>query len=282
LFAYGGYGYFDNMNAFFESNGYRAIDRRGIASDRIEVETIWGVADEHLFDYVLEEIDRERSARPGHPVFAHVLTTSNHRPFVYPPGRIDIPSGTGRDGAVKYSDYAIGRFIERARERTWFDDTVFVIVADHGANARSGMQIPVDKYLIPLFVYSPRHVAPRRIDRLMSQIDLAPTLLGLLDFSYYSKFFGRDILRAPPGGDRAFVANYQTLGYLKGDRMVVLQPKKKIESYRMSEDMTRRVPAQDPELAREAIAYYQTASYAFRSGLCRDEAQTPPERRAAR
>src|SRR6266853_1447056 len=115
VFAYGGYGYFDNMNAFFEANGYRAVDRRSIPSDRIEVETIWGVADEHLFDYVLEEIDRERSARPGHPVFAHVMTTSNHRPFVYPSGRIDIPSGTGRDGAVKYTDYAIGRFIEQAR-----------------------------------------------------------------------------------------------------------------------------------------------------------------------
>jgi len=270
LFAYGGYGYFDNMNAFFEANGYRAIDRRNIPPDRIEVETIWGVADEHLFDYVLEEIDRERSARPGHPVFAHLMTTSNHRPFVYPSGRIDIPSGTGRDGAVKYTDYAIGRFIERARERPWFDDTVFVIVADHGVNARSGMQIPVDKYLIPLLVYSPRHVAPRRIDRLMSQIDIAPTLLGLLDFSYTSKFFGRDILRSPPDGDRAFVANYQTLGYLKGDRMVVLQPKKKVEVYRMSEDMTRREPAQDPDLAREAISFYQVASYAFRSGLYRD------------
>ncbi|TMG74471.1 MAG: LTA synthase family protein [Betaproteobacteria bacterium] len=280
LFAYGGYGYFDNMNAFFEANGYRAIDRRSIPSDRIEVETIWGVADEHLFDHVLEEIDRERSARPGHPVFAHVMTTSNHRPYVYPSGRIDIPSGTGRDGAVKYSDYAIGRFIEQARARPWFDDTVFVIVADHGVNARSGMQIPVDKYLIPLFVYAPKHVAPRRIDRLMSQIDIAPTLLGLLDFSYTSKFFGRDILHAPPESDRAFVANYQTLGYLKGDRMVVLQPKKKVEVYRMSEDMTHREPAQDPALAREAISFYQTASYAFRSGLYRDVAQAPPERRA--
>ena len=205
------------------------------------------------------------------------MTTSNHRPFVYPSGRIDIPSGTGRDGAVKYTDYAIGRFIEQARARPWFDDTVFVIVADHGASARSGMQIPVDKYLIPLLVYSPRHVAPRRIDRLTSQIDIAPTLLGLLDFSYTSKFFGRDILHAPPGGDRAFVANYQTLGYLKGDRMVVLQPKKKVEVFRMSKDMTHREPLQDPALAREAIAFYQVASHVFRSGLYRNEALRPPD-----
>lgn len=267
VWAYGGYGYFDNMNAFFDANGYRVIDRRSIPSERIQVETIWGVADEHLFDYVLDEIDREHSARARLPMFVHVLTTSNHRPYIYPEGRIDIPSGSGRDGAVKYTDYAIGRFIEQARSHSWFDDTVFVVVADHGANARSGMQIPVDKYLIPLFVYSPKHVAPRRFDRLMSQIDIAPTLLGLLDFSYTSKFFGRDVLRAPPESDRAFVANYQTLGYLKRDRMVVLQPKKKVEVYRMSADMTRRELVQDPDLAREAIAYYQFASHVFRNGL---------------
>ncbi len=273
-FAYGGYGYFDNMNAFFDANGYRVIDRRSIPSEKIQVETIWGVADEHLFDHVLGEIDREYSAQPRHPVFVHVLTTSNHRPYVYPEGRIDIPSGSGRDGAVKYTDYAIGHFIEQARAHPWFDDTVFVVVADHGANARGGMQIPVDKYLIPLFIYSPMHIAPRRVDRLMSQIDIAPTLLGLLAFSYTSKFFGRDVLRAPPESDRAFVGNYQTLGYLKGDRMVVLQPKKKVEVYRMSEDMTRREPAQDPGLAREAIAFYQVASHVFRSGLYGKEAAT--------
>ncbi len=278
-FAYGGYGYFDNMNAFFDSNGYRVIDRRSIPSERIQVETIWGVADEHLFDYVLEEIDREHAAQPRHPVFVHVLTTSNHRPYVYPEGRIDIPSGSGRDGAVKYTDYAIGRFIEQARSHSWFADTVFVVVADHGANARSGMQIPVDKYLIPLFVYSPKHIAPRRFDRLMSQIDIAPTLLGLLDFSYTSKFFGRDVLRAPPESDRAFVANYQTLGYLKRDRMVVLQPRKKVEVYRVSEDMTHREAIQDPALVREAIAFYQVASHVFRNGLYTKEETEPFEKR---
>ena len=180
LFAYGGYGYFDNMNAFFDTNDYRSVDRRSIPSRRIEHETVWGVADEHLFDQVLDEIDREQLARPERPFFVHVMTTSNHRPYTYPAGRVDIPSGSGRDGAVKYTDYALGRFLEQARAKPWFADTVFVITADHGANARGSSHIPIENYLIPVFVYSPRHVTAQRVDRLMSQIDVPPTLLGVL------------------------------------------------------------------------------------------------------
>jgi phosphoglycerol transferase MdoB-like AlkP superfamily enzyme len=281
LFAYGGYGYFDNMNAFFDANDYRSVDRRAIPGARVQHETVWGVADEHLFDQVLDEIDREKAARGQRPVFVHVMTTSNHRPYTYPPGRIDIPSGSGRDGAVKYTDYAIGRFLRMAREKPWFGDTLFVITADHGANARGTARIPVDKYRIPLFVYAPGRVAPQRFDRLVSQIDIPPTVLGLLGLDYYSKFFGRDVLASPPESDRAFVANYQTLGYLKGSRMALLQPRRKSEVFELDARMRPAAAVSDAELVREAIAFYSAASHVFRSGLYRDEEQTPPEQRAA-
>jgi phosphoglycerol transferase MdoB-like AlkP superfamily enzyme len=209
------------------------------------------------------------------------MTTSNHRPYTYPAGRIDIPSGTGRDGAVKYTDYTIGDFLAKARAKPWFDNTLFVITADHGANARGTTRIPVDKYLIPLFVYAPKHVKPQRIDRLMSQIDIAPTTLGLLDFSYYSKFFGRDVLNSPPESDRAFVANYQTLGYLKGDRMALLHPRRKTEMFRVDADKNIVEAVKDEAVLRETISFYSVASYVFRNGLYRDEEQLPPEQRAA-
>ncbi len=280
VFAYGGYGYFDNMNAFFEANDYRAVDRRDIPAARIKFENVWGVADEHLYDQAIEEIDREKAAHGGRPVFVHVMTTSNHRPYTYPAGRIDIPSGKGREGAVKYTDYAIGHLIERARSRPWFKDTVFVITADHGASARGTAQIPVEKYLIPVFVYAPAHIAPRRIDRLMSQIDIPPTLLGLLDFRYYSKFLGRDVLRSARETDRAFVGNFQTLAYLKDDRIVVLQPKRKVDLYRLDQGRNYVPLPADPAIAREAIAYYQVASHLFRNGLYGDEEQVEIEARA--
>jgi phosphoglycerol transferase MdoB-like AlkP superfamily enzyme len=265
------------MNAFFDANDYRSIDRRAIPSDRVKHETVWGVADEHLFDQVLDELDREHKA--GKPFFAHVMTTSNHRPYTYPAGRIDIPSGTSREGAVKYTDYALGKFLQDARSRPWFDNTVFVITADHGANARGTSRIPVDKYLIPVFVYAPNHVPRGRVDRLMSQIDIPPTLLGLLDFRYYTKFFGRDVLHSPPQTDRAFVANYQTLGYLKGDRMALLQPKRKAEVFRVDRDMNILEAVDDSKTLREAISFYSVASFVFRNGLYRDEEQTPFEER---
>ena len=281
LFAYGGYGYFDNMNAFFDANDYRSVDRRVIPASRIQFENVWGVADEHLYDQVIDEIDRGKTAHPDRPVFAHVMTTSNHRPYTYPAGRIDIPSGSGREGAVKYTDYAIGRLIARAQTRSWFKDTVFVITADHGASARGTSQIPVDKYLIPVFVYAPAHVPARRVERLMSQIDIAPTLLGLLDFRYYTKFLGRDVLHSAPETDRAFVANFQTLAYMKDDRMAVLQPKRKVDVYRLEDGRTYAPLPADPALAREAIAFYQVSSHLFDSGLYLDEEQHIPGDRVA-
>ena len=282
LFAYGGYGYFDNMNAFFAANHYRVVDRRDIPAARIEFENIWGVADENLYDQVLDEIDREKAAHPDKPAFAHVMTTSNHRPYTYPSGRIDIPSGTGREGAVKYTDYAIGKLLERASKKPWFKDTVFLITADHGASARGTQQIPLDKYLIPAFIYAPGHVKPARVDRLMSQIDLLPTLLGQLDFGYYTKFLGRDIMRSAPDTDRAFVANFQTLGYMKGDRIVVLQPKRKLDVYHLDKNTYLPLAGGDAVLSREAIAFYQVASHVFSTGLFGEDVKHEgiPETRA--
>ena len=280
VFAYGGYGYFDNMNAYFEANDYRAVDRRSIPAERVRFENAWGVADEHLFDQALDEIDREKAAHGGRPVFVHVMTTSNHRPYTYPAGRIDIPSGSGREGAVKYTDWAIGYLIEQARKRPWFKDTVFVITADHGASARGTFQIPVDRYLIPLFFYAPGRIAPRRVDRLMSQIDTLPTLLGLLEFRYDSKFLGRDVLRAPPESDRAFVGNFQTLALMKDDRIAVLQPKRKVDLYRLEQGRTYAPTPDDPAMKREAIAWYEAAAHLFRAGLLKDDEQrgaAPPK-----
>ncbi|HYD61434.1 MAG TPA: LTA synthase family protein [Noviherbaspirillum sp.] len=266
-YAYGGYGYFDNMNAFFGDNGYRIVDRLSIPAARIPFENIWGVADEALFDQVLDEIDD--SYRNGRQSFTHVMTTSNHRPFTYPDGRIDIPSHTGREGGVKYTDYAIGRFFDQARSKPWFRDTIFVIVADHCASSAGKTELPVDRYHIPMIVYSPAHIQPGKVDRLASQIDAGPTLLGLLDFSYSTRFFGHDVLHTPEEDDRAFISNYQALGYLKKNILTVLRPKQQVAAYRIdgASGMTS-IPV-DAGLLREAVAYYQGASELYKGGLYR-------------
>lgn len=271
-YIYGGYGYFDNMQEFFANNHYRVVDRQAIAKEDIHYENIWGVADEDLFTQVIAQIDASLQKSNGkNPVFAHVMTTSNHRPYTYPDGRIDIPSGTGREGAVKYTDWAIGHFIDEARKKPWFADTLFVITADHGASARGTGEIPIDKYLIPVLFYSPAHLKPQRIERLMSQIDISPTLLGQLNFSYDSKFFGQDIFRLPAGEERAFVANYQSLGYLRDGRLLMLYPRRKVQIAANPHAGSARSdrPLSDQALQREGIAWYEAASLAFGRGRYR-------------
>ncbi len=281
LFVYGGYGYFDNMNAFFGGNGYTVVDRTVLEPEQIHYENIWGVADEDLFDLTLRELDRRHAT--GTKFFAHVMTTSNHRPFTYPAGRIDIPSKSGRDGGVKYTDWAIGHFIEEARKRPWFDDTVFVVVADHTHRGRGRTDLPIENYHIPMIVWSPRHVAPGRVETVASQIDVAPTLLGLLGFSYRSRFFGHDILRDGPAHPRAFMANYQTVGLYQDGLMVELRPNRRFRVVDATTGEERPLDDHARGLLDEAIGYYQIASGAFARGDLKLKlaAAAPPKTAAA-
>jgi phosphoglycerol transferase MdoB-like AlkP superfamily enzyme len=272
-FIYGGFGYFDNMNAYFAGNGYDVIDRSSMPSEKVGFANVWGVADEYLLDRAMEELDAGDAA--GKPIFAHVMTTSNHRPFTFPAGRIDIPSKTGRDGAVKYTDYAIGRFIEQARKKPWFDKTIFIIMADHCASSAGRERLSIPKYRIPALILSPKHVAPSRFERLASQIDLAPTLLGMLHLNYASLFLGQDLLRPGRTVERAFISNYQELGYLRigadsVKRLVVLSPKQKVSVYRVAADGESLQPETGQEaLVQESQTYYQGADFLFHSPLYR-------------
>jgi phosphoglycerol transferase MdoB-like AlkP superfamily enzyme len=265
-FIYGGYGYFDNMGYFFGHNSYGVVDRTALSKKEIDYENIWGVADENLFELASREISG--ATRTGKPVFAHIMTTSNHRPYTYPEGRIDIPSHTGREGAVKYTDFAIGQFIRGARSKPWFNNTLFVIVADHCASSAGKTDLPVNRYKIPLLIYAPGFIKAGTMPRLMSQIDIGPTILGLLNFSYRSKFFGYDIFKLETGRERAFVSTYQSLGYVKNDSLIVLKPQKVTTTFIPDfKDGSARPAPPNRRLADEAIAWYQAASFQFKHGL---------------
>lgn len=264
-FFYGGYGYFDNMNTYFGVNDYRVLDRTDFPKESVIFENVWGVADEVLFDNVIRTFDQKSAT--DNPFFAHVMTTSNHRPYTYPDGRIDIPSPGGRPGAVKYTDYAIGKFIRDAKAKRWFKDTLFVIVADHCASVSGKSKLPVGGYRIPLIFYAPALLKPASYPHMVSQIDIAPTLLDILGMSGDEYFFGRNLFDKDSQPERAFISNYQSLGYLKNGTLTVLLPKQKVESYRVDMKSLETTPAEiDQQLLNEAIAYYQTASRAFKLG----------------
>ena len=268
-FLYGGYGYFDNMNAFFEGNGYTIKDRTSIPSEEVIQETVWGVVDETLFTQVLRSLDEHAAA--GEPAFEMVMTTSNHRPYTFPEGRVDGEQGT-REGAVLYTDWAIHDFLERAKAKPWFENTVFVIVADHQAGVAGKSALPVDKYRIPCLVYAPGLVGPGSTDRLVSQMDLGPTLLGMLGLSYRTSWLGRDVFQTPEKDDRAFISTYQSLGLVKGDDLVVLTPDKAVAASRIDDWETSDYTKEDvpTNLGEEAISWYQEASDLFKSGLLKN------------
>ena len=267
-FIYGGYGYFDNMNAFYAGNGFGVVDRTDLSREEVTFENIWGVADENLFDRVIREADRAHGEEK--PFLHFVMTTSNHRPYTYPNGRIDIPSPGGRAGGVKYTDYAIDRFLRMAREKPWFDNTVFVIMSDHCGSSAGRSELPAHQYHIPLIIHNPTLFKPRVVETLTSQVDFAPTLLGLLGWSYDSRFFGKDALRMDPAEGRALIGNYQKLGLIRGDRLVVLSPQKGASAYRFVHGSESQEPIDmDQALLRDAITYYQTASHLYENGLNR-------------
>lgn len=266
VFAYGGRGYFDNMNAFFGGNGYRIVDQSSVPESDIHFKNAWGMADEDLYAQTLKLADTDHAQ--GKPFLLQLMTTSNHRPYSYPDGRIDIRSGEGREGAVKYTDWAIGDFLAKARQKPWFDDTLFVFVADHCAGSAGVEDLPVANYQIPLFIYSPKWVKPAENAQLASQIDLAPTLLGLLNMDYTSTFFGRNLLQENAAPSRVLLGNYQHLGLFDGHDLAILSPRQVMRRHddALGASRERSVANDDPLLQRD-IAYYQAASHGFRHQL---------------
>jgi phosphoglycerol transferase MdoB-like AlkP superfamily enzyme len=278
-FIYGGYGYFDNMNYFFGNNGYRVVDRNSIPSDDVTFANSWGACDEDLFRWTLREADAGHAA--GKPFHFFVMTTSNHRPYTFPEGKIDLPSKiSGRRGAVKYTDYAIGQLLRQAETRPWFNNTVFVIVADHCASSAGKVELPIKNYHIPLIIYAPGgQIAPGHIATLASQMDFAPTLFGLFNWRYASRFFGHDVSKVGAKDAHALVGNYQKVSHLEQNVFSVLRPMRKQATYHydFASDVLRAEPT-DVEGMEETVSYYQIASEMYRNGTYRE--LSPEENRA--
>ena len=268
-FLYGGYGAFDNMNYFFGHNGYEVHDRTEIPDDAIHHANVWGVADEDLYTMAMRRFDADAAA--GKPFFAHLMTTSNHRPYTFPAGRGPWPQGK-RESAVAYTDWAVGDFLRRARSHPWFNDTVFVFTADHCASSAGIAALPAFRYRIPMWIHAPGgQVAPARFDRMASQIDIPPTILGLLGMDYYSQFFGVDALQPGAPSERAFIGTYQLLGLMRGGELVQLSPHGRVDTLRpaYSRDLPQPALPEDAAMTLQAISFYQATAEAFASGKMR-------------
>ncbi len=273
-FMYGGDAFFDNMQDFYSGNGYQIIDKSSFAENEITFSNVWGVCDEDMYNKAIKVMSAE--AKQNKPFFNHIMTVSNHRPFTYPNNKIDIPGNIkSRDGGVKYTDYALRQFFNEAKKQPWFSNTVFVIVADHCASSAGKTELPLEKYRIPALIYS-SDIKPQKYTQLMSQIDIMPTLFGLLNFDYESKFFGQDVLK-PNYQPRALIATYQDLGLIKDNVLTILSPKRQIKQFQLKLNVKAgispefqiyydQIPLQseNTNLAEETISYYQAASYVLK------------------
>ncbi len=274
-FFYGGDGYFDNMNSFFGGNGFHIYDRgRGsvlsdeikmtrnnINDDEVSFENAWGICDEDIYNKMIKAADLSYSKKER--FFNFVMTTSNHRPYTYPEKKIDIPSGTGRDGAVKYSDYALGQLLKKSSAKPWFKNTVFVIVADHCASSAGKDAIDVANYHIPALIVNLPESHHQKVEKLCSQIDIMPTLFNLMGWNFQSNFFGKNVLN-PNFEERTFVATYRKLSLMKGSQIMVLSDQKRQDFYQWNKaDNSLTSIPMNQSFLNEAIAWYQTADYLF-------------------
>jgi phosphoglycerol transferase MdoB-like AlkP superfamily enzyme len=268
-FLYGGSGRFDNVKPFMTANGFRQfIEQSDFAADAFR--TIWGVADEFLFD---ELIVRQKAAHAaGQHWFGAALTVSNHKPFDIPDGRISWPKEKSRRrGAVLYADWALGRYLARAKREGLLDHTVVLVVGDHGARVYGAEEIPVTSYRVPAVIFTPdarwRGVV---IDRLASQIDLAPTVLSLAGIAYDAPFFGADLLGLPDAGGRAFVNHNRSIGLLTDTTLVALGLHQSVVVYRRADRhsdafvRSQGVAPEENELVRDTEAAFQTAYQRYR------------------
>ncbi|PWJ95564.1 sulfatase-like protein [Flavobacterium araucananum] len=195
------------------------------------------------------------------------MTTSNHRPFTYPSGKIDILSGTSREGAVKYTDFALRELFRKASQKPWFKNTVFVIIADHCASSAGKDEIDVANYHIPALIVNLPEQYNQKITRQCSQIDLWPTLFSIFKWNYESDFFGKNVLD-PKFEERALMGTYRKLVLMKKEKVMILSDQKKqaFYSWNKEDNSLKSIPMNQPFL-EETIAWYQTADYLFTNKL---------------
>jgi phosphoglycerol transferase MdoB-like AlkP superfamily enzyme len=221
-FIYGGEAHFDNMRGFFLNNGFQTvIDEKDYTDPQYR--GTWGVSDEDLF----KKADEMFSYPESQPFFSLVFTSSNHEPFDIPDGRVVPEAGEegARETAVKYADYALGEFLQKARRSAYWDDTVFLIIADHNSRVYGEQLIPIERFHIPgLIVGGP--IAARVVPGISSQIDMLPTVLSLIGASANIPALGHDLTRPEyyQGAGRAMMQFNRVEALLVPGKVVVLQP----------------------------------------------------------
>ncbi len=264
-FIYGGESHFDNMRGFFTGNGFQNIVDQKDYKNPIFIGS-WGASDEDLLNKTHEQLLAHHQS--GKPFFTLAFSSSNHAPFEFPDGRIQLyeqPKATDNN-AVKYADYAIGQFFEKAKKSPYWKNTIFLIVADHDIRVRGNTLVPIEHFHIPGLILG-ADIKPQQLTSVASQVDLPVTLLSLMGIKAQHPMTGRDLSsEAPDTKGRAMMQYTDNFAWMEestvGKDVVVLRAGK-VPAHGLYDaklkKLTEVTPAQNPKALAEAKAMEQRA-----------------------
>lgn len=264
-FIYGGEKHFDNMASYFYGNGFETIvDEKDYKNPKFV--STWGMSDEDLFDKANETFTE--LAKGDKPFFSLVFTSSNHDPFEFPDGKIELfdKEKQTRNNAAKYADYALGHFFKLAKQSNYWKDTIFLVIADHDSRVAGDSLVPIKNFHIPALILG-ENIEPRRDNRLVSQIDMPTTLLSVAGISGEYPMIGYDLTQ-DVNPNRAFMQYDQTQAMMKGTDVIILKPNQSPQGYEYDKPNEKLNPKEQPEaMKKEALAHALLGSYLYKNQL---------------
>lgn len=218
---------------YFGKNEYIADPRFGAMAD---YDGVWGIWDEPFLQFFCTKLTETLE-----PFLASLFTISSHHPFRVPQQYKDVFKDEGKfpiHKGIKYTDFALGRFFEEARKQPWFNNTIFVLSADHTSSSRTHAEYKNDmgNLRIPILIYDPSGSLPRgRQPGIIQQIDIMPTILSHLGYDRPYVAFGKDVLSTNPADDWAFSWNYLPV-LVKGQYVMTLENGEPVKFYDYKND----------------------------------------------
>ncbi len=262
-FIYGGEARFDNMKAWYLGNGFdEVIEQKDFINPSFT--SSWGVSDE---DLLLRANDRFQELHDqGRPFVAIVFSTSNHEPFELPEGRIEWLVGEPHKSvknAVRYADYALGKFFASAEEADYFNNTVFLVIADHDVRVYGDGPFPIESFRIPAVIFGDQ-IAPLKFTDVTSQPDTIATALHLLGLDLRYPILGNSIFN-PARVPFVLMKYNDQFGFLKNNKLTVLTPGKSATTWTYSDRKLLPIPL-NRELSSDGIALLQISESMYHEG----------------
>ena len=245
---------FDNVAGFLSQNGVERIVSQADYPVS-EVKTTLGVPDDYMFRFAMPVFDE--MASNGRPFCATMMTASDHGPY-YLPDYFEPRSEELKYQITEYADWSLRRFIAMASEKSWFDNTLFVFVADHGAALDTDYSIPLSYFHTPLVFYMPKHLQAVENEAIASQMDIFPTVMGILGKGYVNNSFGIDLRKE--NRRYAYFMGDDKYGVLDHDWLLINKPsEEQVGLYKYVDKDKKNYISDYPEVAEEMKMYGESA-----------------------